>query len=202
MLYSNCTRDHSQTGEPWCSLSLQYREDNWEYCKRYECKDRTTFTTPLPRVCTGGWGARWRQDLYYWPFVRGIHRLPVDSLTKDQKRGDLVIYFMLVWTSWWTNTRATTWRSGYVSAMLSKIETLWNVCKQFFSCTAQSLQWYQGSFTKALKCHHLPDPVLTNHVYAPFCVRPPVLKDHISQCWKCWHLAERGYHGKECIIYL
>ena len=43
---------------------------------------------------SGGWGAWWRHQMKhfprYWPFVRGIHRPPVNSPHKGQWRGALM----------------------------------------------------------------------------------------------------------------
>ena len=42
----------------------------------------------------------------YWPFVRGIHRSPVDSPHKRQWHGDL-FSLICVWTNGWANNRNT-----------------------------------------------------------------------------------------------
>ena len=39
----------------------------------------------------------------YWPFVRGIHRSPVNSLHKGQWRGALVFSLICVWINGWVN---------------------------------------------------------------------------------------------------
>ena len=41
----------------------------------------------------------------YWPFVRGIHRSPVNSPHKGQWRGALMLSLMCVWINGWVNTR-------------------------------------------------------------------------------------------------
>ena len=43
----------------------------------------------------------------YWPFVRGIHRSPVDSLHKGQWRGALMLYLICAWANGWANNRDT-----------------------------------------------------------------------------------------------
>ena len=40
-----------------------------------------------------------------WPFVRGIHRSPVDSPHKDQWREALMSSLICVWTNDWANNR-------------------------------------------------------------------------------------------------
>ena len=42
---------------------------------------------------------KWKHFPRYWPFVRGIHRLPVNSPHKDQWRGALVFSFMNGWVN-------------------------------------------------------------------------------------------------------
>ena len=44
---------------------------------------------------------KWNHFLRYWPFVRGIHRSPVNSPYKGQWRGALIY----AWTNGWVNNR-------------------------------------------------------------------------------------------------
>ena len=48
---------------------------------------------------------KWKHFPRYWPFVRGIHRSPVNSPHKGQWRGALVFSFMCVWINGWVNNR-------------------------------------------------------------------------------------------------
>ena len=49
---------------------------------------------------------KWKHFPRYWPFVRGIHRSPVNSPHKDQWRGALVFFFFIcVWINGWVNNR-------------------------------------------------------------------------------------------------
>ena len=48
---------------------------------------------------------QWNHFPCYWPFVRGIHRLPVDSTHKDQWRGALMFSLICAWTNDWANNR-------------------------------------------------------------------------------------------------
>ena len=41
----------------------------------------------------------------YWPFVRGIHRSPVNSPHKGQWRGALMFSLICAWTNRWVNNR-------------------------------------------------------------------------------------------------
>ena len=46
---------------------------------------------------------KWKRFPRYWPFVRGIHRSPVNSPHKGQWRGDLMFYLICAWISGWVN---------------------------------------------------------------------------------------------------
>ena len=48
---------------------------------------------------------KWKHFPCYWPFVRGIHRWPVNSPHKGQWRGTLMFYLICVWTKGWENNR-------------------------------------------------------------------------------------------------
>ena len=46
-----------------------------------------------------------KQFPHYWPFVRGIHRSPVNSLHKGQWCGALMFFFIYAWMNTWVNNR-------------------------------------------------------------------------------------------------
>ena len=46
---------------------------------------------------------KWRHFPRYWPFVRGIHRSPVNSPHKGQWRGALMFSLIFAWTNGWVN---------------------------------------------------------------------------------------------------
>ena len=47
----------------------------------------------------------WKHFPRYWPFVRGIHRSPVNSPHKGQWRGALMFCLICVWINGWVNNR-------------------------------------------------------------------------------------------------
>ena len=51
---------------------------------------------------------KWKHFLRYWPFVRGIHRSPVNSPHKDQWRRAL----MFLWSAPWINGRVNNGEAG------------------------------------------------------------------------------------------
>ena len=46
---------------------------------------------------------KWKHFRRYWPFVRGIHRSPVNSPHKGQWRGALMFSLICVWINGWVN---------------------------------------------------------------------------------------------------
>ena len=48
---------------------------------------------------------KWKHFPRYWPFVRGIHRSPVNSLHKGQWRGALIFTLMCSRINGWVNNR-------------------------------------------------------------------------------------------------
>ena len=50
---------------------------------------------------------KWKKLPRYWPFVRGIHRSPVDSPHKGQWCRALMFSLIYAWTDGWTNNRDT-----------------------------------------------------------------------------------------------
>ena len=48
---------------------------------------------------------KWKHFLRYWPFVRGIHRSPVNSPHKGQWRGVLMFSLICAWINSWVNNR-------------------------------------------------------------------------------------------------
>ena len=50
---------------------------------------------------------KWKHFPRYWPFVRGIHRSPVNSPHKGQWRGALMFSLIYAWINSWINNRET-----------------------------------------------------------------------------------------------
>ena len=48
---------------------------------------------------------KWKHFPRYWPFVRGIHRSPVNSPHKGHWRGALMFSLIYVWINGWVNNR-------------------------------------------------------------------------------------------------
>ena len=48
---------------------------------------------------------KWKHFPCYWPFVRGIHRSPVNSSHKGQWRGAFMFSLICAWINGWVNNR-------------------------------------------------------------------------------------------------
>ena len=48
---------------------------------------------------------KWKHFPRYWPFVRGIHRSPVNSPHKGRWSGALMFYLICAWINAWVNNR-------------------------------------------------------------------------------------------------
>ena len=93
-------------------LYIQYIYSAWHPLTTY-CTSSTETAGACPMVaicmvCLSGSQddvIKWKHFPRYWPFVRGIHRSPVDSPHKSQSRGALIFSLICVWTNGWANTR-------------------------------------------------------------------------------------------------
>ena len=61
----------------------------------------------------------------YWPFVREIHRSPMNSPHKGQWRGALMFSLICVWINGWVNNRESgdlkrQWAHYYVTVMITE----------------------------------------------------------------------------------
>ena len=59
----------------------------------------------LEQICFHDDVIKWKYFSRYWPFVRGIHRSPVDSPHKAHCGGALVLSLICAWTNGWANNR-------------------------------------------------------------------------------------------------
>ena len=74
---------------------------------------------------------KWKHFPRYWPFVRGIHRSPMNSLYKGQWCGALVFSLICVWINGWVNSGGAgdlrRYRAHYdVNVMDRNTWSLWN----------------------------------------------------------------------------
>ena len=88
---------------------LVYRNSINVRCQRFYMHCVTRIDTKNPslmlklRGITHDDVIKWKHFPRYWPFVRGIHRLPVNSQHKGQWRGDLMLTLICAWINCWAN---------------------------------------------------------------------------------------------------
>ena len=72
---------------------------------------RSLWEESISCLCLSQWSRnhddvmKWTHFPRYWPFVRGIHRSPVNSPHKGQWRGALMFSLICVWINGWVNSR-------------------------------------------------------------------------------------------------
>ena len=70
---------------------------------------------------------KWKHFPRFWPFVRGIHRSPVDSSHKGQWRRVLIFSLISAWTNGWANNRdardSRCQRAHYDVTVMKKVKT-------------------------------------------------------------------------------
>ena len=94
---------------------------------------------------------KWKHFPRYWPFVRGIHRSPVNSPHKGQWRGSLMFSLICVWINGWVNRREASdlrrYRAHYdVIVMLGFVmggfhAAWWHKFTRHWSLMLPSWQW-------------------------------------------------------------
>ena len=79
---------------------------------------------------------KWKHFPRYWPFVRGIHRSPVNSPHKGQWRGALMFPLICVWINGWVNNREAgdlrRYRAHYHAIVMRKEILYHNIFKTLF----------------------------------------------------------------------
>ena len=86
------------------------------------------------RACKTPWCPR------YWPFVRGIHRSPVNSPHKGQWRGALMFSLICVWINGWVNNREAgdlrRYRAHYDLTVMHYFDGMYVEYYSYDSCVA------------------------------------------------------------------
>ena len=75
----------------------------------------------------------WKHFPRYWPFVRAIHRSPVNSQHKGQWHGSLMFSLICVWINGWVNSREASDLRRYcadydVTVMIKENDILRKIC--------------------------------------------------------------------------
>ena len=102
---------------------------------------------------------KWKHFPRYWPFVRGIHRSPVNSPHKGQWRGALMSSLICVWINGWVNDREAgdlrRYRGHYDVIVMRTVQ--WTSLRRFQSrCLLKWSVGYKSNVLVKLN-HFLPD---------------------------------------------
>ena len=105
------------------------------HCK-HRCNMDTLFThTGLHFINIHDDVIKWKHFPHYWPFVRGIHRSPVNSPHKGQWRGALMFSLICVWINDWVNNRE--------AGDLRRYRAHYDVIVMFHTLKHQRRLWYR-----------------------------------------------------------
>ena len=77
-----------------CKAQLRHCKCEWIFPSIYECAMKGIRHDDV---------IKWKHFPRYWPFVRGIHRSPVNSPHTGQWRRALMLSLICVWISGWVN---------------------------------------------------------------------------------------------------
>ena len=101
---------------------------------------------------------KWKHFTCYWPFVRGIHRSPVNSPHKVQWRGALMFSFICIWINGWVNNRK--------AGDLRRYRTHYD----FTVMLLTAMQWQQQNSNQTLNSQKdIPYPALTGQQWGVCC---------------------------------
>ena len=73
----------------------------WRHCNGHPLSYQPIYVIQSPHDGV----IKWKHFPCYWPFVRGIHRSPVNSPHKGRWRGALMFSLICVWINGWVNNR-------------------------------------------------------------------------------------------------
>ena len=79
------------------AVGPRYNTTQYKTTLHAGCKNRAEYWTHHDDVI------KWKHFPHYWPFVRGIHRWPMNSPHKGQWRGSLMFSLICVWINGWLN---------------------------------------------------------------------------------------------------
>ena len=85
------------------SFSIQHNSFNWSLA--FYIHMWNTHMYPKYTFCIHDDVIKWKLFPRYWPFVRGIHRSPVNSPHKGQWRGALMFTLICARINGWVNNR-------------------------------------------------------------------------------------------------
>ena len=98
---------HQHRGMMQSVKHLKYIYPSSKQFSAYRVKHRVNQTTILThqKIISHDDVIKWKHFPRHWPFVRGIHRSPVNSTHKGQWRGALVFSLICAWINAWIINR-------------------------------------------------------------------------------------------------
>ena len=116
------------------------------------------FAQYIPKFCTPSpfilfWYDevfKWKHFPRYWPFLRGIHRSPVNSPQKGQWRGPLMFSLICAWIDGWVNNGEAGDLRRY-RAYYDVIVMIWSKPNGRCSYLSGLLQWHWGDHEQTMK---------------------------------------------------
>ena len=91
---------------------------------------------------------KWKHFPRCWPFVRGIHRSPVNSPHKGQWRGALMFSLICVWINDWVNNR----EAGDLRRYRSHYDVTQMIAQGFVLCGMEYIEWSCSSTSRFHRC--------------------------------------------------
>ena len=139
---------------------------------------------------------KWKHLSRYWPFVRGIHRSPVNSPHKGQWRGALMFSLICVWINGWVNNGEAgdlrRYRAHYY------VTVMFGHCSEFHQCCAcnhnswKYVETIYGSMPAILRLFLVCIYVCILYMYVRFYDRP-LLESWVFVCTCVSHHHEMSY---------
>ena len=95
---------------------------------------------------------KWKHFPRYWPFVRGIHRSPVNSPQQSQWRGALMFSLISTGTNGWVNNRDVGdlrrhWTHCNITVMF--LQLIWRSSTRRWNPQVPMSKWVAGPWFKA-----------------------------------------------------
>ena len=104
---------------------------------------------------------KWKHFPCYWPFVRGIHRSPVNSPHKGQWRGAFMFSLICAWINRWVNNREAgdlrRYRAHYDVIVMNDVNELLTLTKSTECMANASMPVNQFLYRKPLKLWNSPE---------------------------------------------
>ena len=98
---------------------------------------------------------KWKHFPRYWPFMRGIHRSPMDSPHKGQWRGALMFSSICAWINGWVN--------GEVGDLRRHRAHYDVIVMKMLNFVVRNLEYSGTNMSKTLRWRHNEHDCVSNH---------------------------------------